>query len=588
MSGFRSVLAGVVALSTLGALLVGGAWSAVAETGPPTVTADDVRFTAGRQLHYGSAADAGLVPSHVDHLRDTIAQYLQPSPTHPQYAGAVVIAGRNGVIASHESVGYALRYQSYDATTGPVELPVDEQVPMRHDTVFDLASISKLFTSLVAVQLVERGDVDLDEPVATYVPEFAQNGKDAITVRNLLTHTSGLPASPSPSLCTYSSNEERWAAVYATTPTSAPDTTYVYSDINLLVLQRVVEAVAGDPLDDIVRKRLTEPLGMDHTMYNPPAVLWPRVAATEYQPWTGRGMVRGTVHDENAYCLGGVAGHAGVFSTAHDLAVLAQTILDGGRYGRTRILSEDSVRQLLTNFNTAYPEDDHGLGFELNQRWYMDGLTSPVTAGHTGYTGTSLVIDPLSHSFAILLTNRVHPTRDWGSNNPSRRAVARDLALATPVRAREGEDAWFSGVGDDRTATLGLPLSVPTDGGRLAFSLWYDTEAGSDIGALQASTDDGATWTDVPVAFRAGPYSWSTDGQFSGFSGRRWLSASAQLPGGVTNLRWQYTSDPLYQGRGVYVDAVRAWSADGTLLFSDARPDDAATYQPEGWSRSTS
>lgn len=216
----------------------------------------------------------------------------------------------------------------------------------------------------------------------------------------------------------------------------------------------------------------------------------------------------------------------------------------------------------------------------------MDALASPVTAGHTGFTGTSIVVDPLSHSFSILLTNRVHPTRDWGSNNPSRRAVARDLSLAVPVRPVHGRYAWFSGVGDARTATLGLPLRVPAQGGRLAFGLWYDTEAGYDVGSLQASTDGGATWSDVPLDLRAGPYAWSTTGKFSGFAARRWVSAHASLPGGVTDLRWQYVTDELYQGRGVYVDAVNAWTNDGTLLFSDTRPADAAAYRPDGWTPS--
>lgn len=591
-SAFRSrftLTAFVTALVTTGALLVGGGQAAAREsTGPPTVTADDVRFTPGKTLRYGSAREAGLVPKYVDRLPDTVARYLEPSPEHPQYAGAVEIAARRGVVVSHEAVGYALRYESYDAESGAVvELPERERIRMRRDSIFDLASISKLFTSLAALQLVERRKVDLDAPVASYVPEFAQNGKDDITVRHLLTHTSGLRPDPSPNLCAYDTDEERWAVLYAEVPEAEPGARYVYSDINMMMLQQVVERVTGESLETVVRERITAPLGMRDTMYNPPASAMSRVVATEYQPWTGRTMIRGTVHDENAYCLGGVAGHAGVFSTARDLAVLAQTVLDGGRYGRTRILEPDSVRSLLTNFNTAFPGDDHGLGFELNQHWYMDGLTSPVTAGHTGYTGTSLVIDPLSHSFVILLANRVHPTRDWGSNNPSRRAVARDMGLAVPVQPARGRDAWFSGVVDARTATLRLPLDVPSDGGRLAFELWYDTEGGYDIGSLQASTDGGATWQNVPLDLRAHRSHWSTEGTFSGFEGRQWLSAAARLPDGMTDLRWQYASDTLNQGRGVYVDHVRAWSAYGALLFHDSRPGDAASYQPDGWTRSS-
>jgi len=157
--------------------------------------------------------------------------------------------------------------------------------------------------------------------------------------------------------------------------------------------------------------------------------------------------------------------------------VLAQTLLNGGSYGGTRILSEDSVDALFHNENAAFPGNSHGLGFELDQRWYMDGLSGPETAGHTGYTGTSIVIDRASRSFVILLTNRVHPTRDWGSNNPSRRAVARDLARALAVHPLAGDEAWFSGVGDARTATLSAPAA---SGGALSFGLWYDTEAGSD------------------------------------------------------------------------------------------------------------
>ncbi len=163
---------------------------------------------------------------------------------------------------------------------------------------------------------------------------------------------------------------------------------------------------------------ITRPLRMTDTMFNPPPRLVDRIAATEAQPWAGRPMIRGEVHDENAWSLGGVAGHAGLFSTAHDLAVLARTLLNGGRYGHARILEADTVRAMLVNENTEFPGDSHGLGFELDQRWYMDGLSTPVTFGHTGFTGTSVVIDPLSDSFVVLLTNRVHPTRDWGSNNP--------------------------------------------------------------------------------------------------------------------------------------------------------------------------
>jgi CubicO group peptidase (beta-lactamase class C family) len=320
---------------------------------------------------------------------------------------------------------------------------------------------------------------------------------------------------------------------------------------------------------------------MTDTMFNPPAALQPRIAAEEYQPWTGRGIVWGAVHDENAYCVGGVSGHAGLFSTAHDLAVLAQTLLNGGRLGHTRILSEPGARSFFTNFNRAYAGHDHGLGFELDQRFYMDALSSPVTAGHTGYTGTDIVLDPLSHSFVILLTNRVHPSRSWGSPNPARDAVARDMALALPVRPVSGPTDWFSGVADATTATLTVPLSGPADGARLSFALWYDTED-TDIGRLEATVDGGTTWQPVPFSLRSGRNAWSTDGSFDGFEGRRWLTASADLPAGATAVRWRYTTDRLYEGRGVYVDAIRVRTPH-RVLFDDRRPADAALVQLAGW-----
>ena len=551
-----------------------------AKAGPPTVTAQDIRFTPGQTLRRGSAGEAGLLPGPVAAIAGDAARYLAPSPTRPLYPGAVVLAARDGVIAAHEAMGYALRYSD----DKPTELPRDQWIPMRRDTIFDLASVTKLFTSLVAVQQLERGTLSLDATVASYLPEFGQHGKAAITVRQLLTHTSGLR--PDLPFYNYPSRAEQVAALYAERPQGPPETRYVYSDLNLIALQFVLEKATGRQLDVLVRDDITGPLGMTDTGYNPAASLRPRIAATEYEhvppARVNRGLVWGEVHDENAWALGGVAGHAGMFSTADDLAVLAQTLLNGGRYGRIRILSEDHTRLLLTDFNQRFPQNSHGLGFELDQRWYMDGLSSPVTAGHTGYTGTSLVIDPLSHSFAILLTNRVHPSRNWGSINPARRAVARDLARAVRVRPAEGRDAWFSQTVDAATATLTLP--VPSGAATMAFDLWYDTEE-TDVATLEASLD-GGTWSPVPFSLRSGPYMWSVNGAVSGFAGRRWARAAAELPAGTTQLRWRYTSDPLYQGRGVYVDGIRIWDAQDTLVFSSERPSDAARLTPDGWTRS--
>ena len=260
------------------------------------------------------------------------------------------------------------------------------------------------------MQQVEAGRIDLDRTVASYIPAFAANGKRAVTVRQLLTHTSGFPAWL-PLWSAYPTPEARIQAVYDAKLVNAPGSAYLYSDLNMITAGKLVELVTGTSLDQVVHDRITGPLGMRDTGYNPPASELDRIAATEYQTAPPRGMVRGSVHDENAWALNGVAGHAGVFSTADDLAVLAQTIINGGAYGGTRILSEDSVDSLLHNENTAFPGNSHGLGFELDQMWYMDGLSVPETAGHTGYTGTSIVIDRASRVVR-------HPAHEPGAPQP--------------------------------------------------------------------------------------------------------------------------------------------------------------------------
>jgi CubicO group peptidase (beta-lactamase class C family) len=298
------------------------------------------------------------------------------------------------------------------------------------------------------VQLIEEGRVSLESPLAAYLPEFAANGKQGVTVRQLLTHTSGY-ASWLPLWSAWPDRASRIEAVLDHPLADPAGSTYRYSDLNLITLGVLVERLRGESLDTVVRRHITAPLGMVDTGYNPADRA--RTAATEYQTAPPRGMVRGEVHDENAWSLGGVAGHAGVFSTADDLAILSQALLDGGTYRGHRILEHPSVELLVTDFNRAFPGDSHGLGFELDQRWYMDALSGPRTAGHTGYTGTSVVLDFASRSFAILLTNRVHPSRDWGSVNIARRAWAHGLARALPIRPQEWRTSWCSGGSDATT-----------------------------------------------------------------------------------------------------------------------------------------
>jgi CubicO group peptidase (beta-lactamase class C family) len=524
-----------------------------------------------------SPASVGLDPAPIATAVDQIrAHESAPVGGHPMYAGAVGIMGHEGKIVERDASGWALRYAN--ATT---ELPRDQWVPMHDDTLFDLASVSKLFTSLAVVQLMEEGKVDLESPVAAYLPEFAANGKGAVTVRQLLTHTSGFVAWL-PLWSKYPDKASRIKAVMDQPLTNPAGSTYLYSDLNLITLGVMVERLRGGSLDQVVADRITGPLGMTDTGYNPSDRA--RTAATEFQTAPARGMVWGEVHDENAWSLGGVAGHAGVFSTVDDMAILSQALLNGGTYRGHRVLTRDSVTSLVTNFNGDFPGDDHGLGFELNQRWYMDSLSGPRTAGHTGYTGTSIVIDFSSRSFAILLTNRVHPSRSWGSNNLARREWAGGLGQAMGVRPEHGDSAWFSGAQDATTHTLGTPtLTVPASGANLGFDLFLDTEE-TDLLTLEPSTDGGATWAPQPFETRDRGETGTSDGVIAGSGDRRWVQARADLAPGSQQLRWRYTTDGSYLGRGVYVDDILVGARSGALLDGEKTPE---VLVADGWTLRT-
>lgn len=536
----------------------------------------------GPVLHFGSPLQAGLVPEYADRIPADAAAGLQPGTGvngHPVYPGEVVIAGRNGVVAEYAAAGYNLRYADEQGD----ELPHDQWIPTTLDTIYDLASLSKLFTSTVAVQLIQEGRLALDDKVVRYLPAFDNNGKGDITILQLLTHTSGLPPDPSPALWTYPTMAERVDAVMTTVPQAPAGTRYIYSDLSMITLQFVAEAITGQTLDMLVRDRITSPLGMHDTMYNPPASLKPRIAAEEYQQVPDRGLVWGEVHDENAWALGGVAGHAGLFSTARDMAVFCQVFLNGGRYGSARILSRASVISMLTNYNQAFPGDEHGLGWELYQHWEEGALATPYSGGHTGFTGTSIAVDPTTQSFVVLLTNAVHPSRHWGTTNPERRQVAYDLARATAVQPATDSREWYGGMADRTTNSLVLPITLPA-AASLAFELWYDTEPGYDFFYLEASSDGGTTWQPVPFRIRGDRLDVSTPGRVSGYQGRQWLQATAGLDGltGPVQLRWRYTTDSLYHGRGVYVDAIRI-TAGPTLIYDDRTGQDAAKLVRRGF-----
>lgn len=335
------------------------------------------------------------------------------------FPGAVVAVGRLGKLVHLQSFGKL----SYAADAAPVTV----------ETLYDLASLTKVIaTTTMAMILVDEGRLELDKPVQDFLPRFQGEGKEQVTVRHLLTHSAGI---------------DWWAPLYeelegqdayveriqAMPLVYEPGTKSLYSDLGIILLSEILERVAGEELEAFVRRRVFEPLGMKATMYRPAAELRQRIAPTERDPWRGR-VVHGEVHDENAFALGGVAPHAGLFGTAGDLARFAQMILNGGVFEHHRIVSRETVERFTRL--AGVPESTRALGWDTKspEGSSAGDLFSPNSFGHTGFTGTSLWIDPERELFVILLTNRVHPTRENQLIREARPAVADAVVrgLVTP------------------------------------------------------------------------------------------------------------------------------------------------------------
>lgn len=326
--------------------------------------------------------------------------------------GVVLVRHRNDIVV-HEAYGHAVTHR--DAHT-----IASDPVATRPATVYDLASITKVFTATCVMRLVDEKKLQLDHRVARHLPGFGTNGKANITVRQLLAHVAGLPNlrlwEDAPTV------EARFRSIMAAPPGFPPGTALEYSDSNFIILGKLIEAVDGRSLDQAMRTRVLDPLGLDHTRYGPLAGPAADVAATEDESYVGRGMVRGEVHDENAWSLGGVAGHAGLFGTALDLSIFGQMYPDGGVHDGARVLRVETVAEMTRNQIGAL--GNRGLGWQADASHYMGGLASPQTYGHTGFTGTSIVIDPRRDLVIVLLTNRVHPSRHGPDVNLVRGAVA--------------------------------------------------------------------------------------------------------------------------------------------------------------------
>ena len=292
----------------------------------------------------------------------------------------------------HQGVAY---HQAYGSRA--VE-PVREA--MTEDTIFDAASLTKVIATTPAMMLlIERGKIELDAPASRYWPEFAKHGKSSISIRHLMTHTSGLRAGLAGG---GSGLDALLAQACDETPTAAPGEVFRYSDINFIVLGAIVQRVSGRPLDEFCAAEIFAPLGMRDTMFRPPAALLPRIAPTT------RGTARGVVHDPTSQRMGGVAGHAGLFTTAADLARYARVYLSEG----APLFQASTAHQMTAVQSPAAIWDWRGLGWDIDSPYAgpRGGRFPLASYGHTGWTGGSLWIDPWSRTFVIFLSNRNHPT----------------------------------------------------------------------------------------------------------------------------------------------------------------------------------
>jgi CubicO group peptidase (beta-lactamase class C family) len=374
-------------------------------------------------LRFADPVEAGFDPVKLAKL-DSIVNYWIADSAFP---AAQLLVAKDGKIVFDKAFGT----YCYSPTSRKINL----------NTMFDMASLTKVCaTTLAAMKLYDEGKLDIDAPVAKYLPKFAQKGKEKVKVRDLLMHDSGLPPDPPMHLWHTSvisqsqldtlrkhprwfveadsfggnfdkAHEAMWDSLYATPLQYPTGTKMVYSDINFLILGKIVEKLTGTSLAKFVEENFYLPLGMIHTMFTPPESLENECAPTEYDSASGS-LLRGVVHDENARSLGGTAGHAGLFSTANDIAIYIQMLLNRGVYDGRRYLS-DSTIALWTRKQSGL--STRGLGWDTKAPAPLYSSAghyfSSNSFGHTGFTGTSVWVDPERNLFVVLLTNRVCPTR---------------------------------------------------------------------------------------------------------------------------------------------------------------------------------
>ena len=347
-----------------------------------------------------------VIPYEVNANTENLSFLLNEAIQNKAWPGCVLLGSKDGKIFIHEASGF----HTYD-----------KKREVRESDIFDLASITKVISTTSAImKLYDNKLLDLDDHVINYLPEFKGkqkkyfDHKSSITIKDLLTHTSGLPPFRQYFLMK-GSVDARLDSIYNTEPVFNLHETMVYSDVGIIILGKIVETISKVKLDVFVQSNIFDPLGMNNTFYNPPKEKLHRIVPTEIDPKGN--LIKGYVHDENAYSISGVAGHAGLFSKTKDLAIFSQMMLNKGLYGWKRIFRSETV-DLFTQRSNIIQGDSRCLGWDSPSGKASGGVyLSNASYGHTGFTGTSLWIDPENDMIVILLTNAVHPDRESKTPN---------------------------------------------------------------------------------------------------------------------------------------------------------------------------
>jgi len=350
--------------------------------------------------------DVGFRPGAMDEVDQVIESFVEQKA----FPGGVLAVGHQGALVHLHPFGSL----SYD----------EDSPPVTSDTIYDLASLTKVIaTTTMAMILVDEERLSLDAKVQDFMPLFQGPDKEKVTVRHLLTHSSGIDWW-APLFEELQGPEAYIERIQAMDLVYEPGSEFLYSDLGMILLGEILSRVAGRPLHEFVSERVFEPLAMTDTLYRPGVDLLPRIAPTEFDPKLNR-VIHGEVHDENTRAMGGIAPHAGLFGTAGDLARFTQMILNGGVFEHHRFISSETV-EMFTKIDGGVPDSDRALGWDTKSAENSSAgqFFSPNSYGHTGFTGTSIWIDPERELFIVLLTNRVHPTRENKLHREARPAVA--------------------------------------------------------------------------------------------------------------------------------------------------------------------